>query len=42
MYSFNLDGQDWLDLADLAALATHHKLRIAPPDKPVKLPEARP
>ncbi|MGH9647029.1 MAG: matrixin family metalloprotease [Bryobacteraceae bacterium] len=42
MYSFNLEGQEWLDLADLTALAEHHKLRIAPPDKPVRLPEARP
>jgi hypothetical protein len=37
MYGFNLDDQDWLDLTDLAALATHHKLRIATPDKPVRL-----
>jgi predicted Zn-dependent protease len=37
MYSFDLDGQEWLDLTDLAALATHHKLRIASLDKPVKL-----
>jgi predicted Zn-dependent protease len=37
MYSFNLDDQDWLDRADLAALAEHHKLRIAISDKPVKL-----
>jgi len=42
MYSFNLEGQEWLDLTDLTALAAHHKLRIAPPDKPVKLPKARP
>ena len=42
MYSFNLEDQDWLDLADLTALAARHKLRIAPPDKPVRLPEARP
>jgi len=37
MYGFNLDDQDWLDLTDLTALAAHHKLRIATPDKPVKL-----
>ena len=37
MYGFNLDDQDWLDLTDLAALATHHKLRIAVPDKPIRL-----
>jgi hypothetical protein len=40
MYGFNLDDQDWLDLTDLAALATHHKLRIATPDKPVRLTSA--
>ena len=37
MYSFNLEGQEWLDLTDLTALATHHKLRIAIPDKPLRL-----
>ena len=37
MYGFNLDDQDWLDVSDLAALATHHKLRIAVPDKPIRL-----
>ena len=37
MYGFNLDDQDWLDLTDLAALAAHHKLRIATPEKPVRL-----
>jgi hypothetical protein len=37
MYSFNLEGQDWLDLTDLAKLAAHHKLRIASSDKPVRL-----
>src|SRR5579862_448301 len=42
MYSYNLEGQEWLDLTDLKALATHHKLRIAPPDKPLKLPRTRP
>jgi hypothetical protein len=42
MCSFNLEGQEWLDLTDLTALATHHKLRIAPPDKPFKLSKARP
>jgi hypothetical protein len=37
MYSFNLEDQDWLDVSDLVALATHHKLRIAIPDKPIRL-----
>jgi hypothetical protein len=37
MYSFDLDGQDWLDLADLTALRTHHKLRVPIPDKPVRV-----
>jgi len=37
MYGFSLEGQDWLDLTDLAELAAHHKLRIAPTDKPVRL-----
>lgn len=37
MYSFDLEGLEWLDATDLAALATHHKLRIATLDKPVKL-----
>jgi hypothetical protein len=37
MYGFNLEGQDWLDLTDLAKLAAHHKLRIASSDKPVRL-----
>lgn len=37
MYGFNVDGQKWLDLTDLAALASHHKLRTAIVDKPVKL-----
>src|SRR5205823_4355240 len=37
MYGFNLDDQEWLDLTDLAALAAHHKLRIATLDTPVKL-----
>jgi Matrixin len=41
MYGFNLEGQEWLDLTDLTALATHHRLRIAPPDKAVRLPQAR-
>jgi len=42
MYSFNLEGQEWLDLTDLTALAAHHKLRSAPPGKPVRLPGTRP
>ena len=29
MYGFNLEGPQWLDPADLADLARHHKLRIA-------------
>jgi len=37
MYHFTLDGQEWLDLNDLTALAKRHKLRIAPPDKSLKL-----
>ena len=37
MYGFDVEGLEWLDPADLAALATHHKLRIATLDKPVKL-----
>jgi hypothetical protein len=41
MYFLNLEGLDWLDPTDLAALATHHKLRFATLDKPVKLNEAR-
>jgi hypothetical protein len=41
MYGLNLDGLDWLDSSDLAALATHHKLRITTLDKPVKLTQRR-
>jgi hypothetical protein len=37
MYSFDLDGLQWLDATDLASLATHHKLRIVDLDTPVKL-----
>ncbi len=37
MYGFDLESVEWLDATDLAALATHHKLRIATLDKPVKL-----
>jgi Matrixin len=37
MYGFDLEGLEWLDPTDLAALAAHHKLRIATLDKPVKL-----
>ena len=29
MYAFDLEGLEWLDATDLAALATRHKLRIA-------------
>jgi hypothetical protein len=41
MYGLNLEGLDWLDVDDLAALATHHKLRITTLDKSFKLTEAR-
>ena len=41
MYGFDLEGLKWLDPTDLAALATHHKLRIATLDKPVKLTQPR-
>lgn len=37
MYGLDLEGLKWLDPTDLAALASHHKLRIATLDKPVKL-----
>lgn len=37
MYGLDLEGLEWLDPTDLAALAAHHKLRIANLDKPVKL-----
>ena len=37
MYGFNLDDQDVLDRTDLEVLAAHHKLRIAIPDKSVRL-----
>ena len=37
MYGLDLDGVEWLDPADLAALAAHHKLRIASLNKPIKL-----
>jgi Matrixin len=37
MYGLDLEGLEWLDPADLTALATHHKLRIATLDKPVRL-----
>jgi len=42
MYSFDLEDQEWLDPTDLAALAAHHKLRIAALDKPVKLTRPAP
>jgi matrixin len=41
MYFLNLEGLDWLDPTDLAALAIHHKLRFATLDKPVKLTQPR-
>lgn len=41
MYGLNVDGLDWLDSADLAALAAHHKLRITTLDKPFKLTDPR-
>ena len=37
MYFLNLEGLEWLDPADLAGLAKHHKLRIATFDRPVNL-----
>jgi hypothetical protein len=37
MYGLDLDGVEWLEPSDLAALAAHHKLRIASLDKPIKL-----
>ena len=37
MYYFDLEGLEWLDATDLAALATLHKLRITALNKPVKL-----
>jgi hypothetical protein len=37
MYGFSVDSPEWLDTADLAALAGHHKLRLAELDKPVRL-----
>ena len=41
MYGFDVEGLEWLDPTDLAALATHHKLRVATLDKPVKLIQRR-
>jgi predicted Zn-dependent protease len=35
MYFLDLEGLEWLDPADLAALARHHTLRIASLDKAV-------
>jgi len=37
MYGFDLEGLEWLDATDLAALAVRHKLRIEALDKPVKV-----
>jgi hypothetical protein len=37
MYFLDLEGLEWLDPADLAALARHHKLRIATLDKAVAI-----
>jgi hypothetical protein len=37
MYSFDMEGLEWLDATDLTALAAHHKLRIATLDKPVNV-----
>jgi hypothetical protein len=37
MYFLDLDGPEWLDPADLAALAKHHKMRIAALDKAVSI-----
>ncbi len=36
MYFLDLEGLEWLDPTDLAALARHHKLRIVTLDKAVK------
>ena len=40
-YAFFRNLLGWLDPTDLAALATHHKLRFATLDKPVKLTHPR-
>jgi hypothetical protein len=37
MYFLDLEGPEWLDPADLAALASHHKLRIVTLDKAVSI-----
>ena len=37
MYGLDLECSETLDAADLAALAAHHKLRIAPVTEPVKI-----
>ena len=37
MYGFDLEGPEWLDSVDLAALAERHKLRIATFDKAVPI-----
>jgi hypothetical protein len=37
MYGLDLEGPGWLDIADLAVLATHHKLRLASLDEPINL-----
>ena len=37
MYFLDLEGLEWLDPTDLAALARHHKLRIATLDKAVAI-----
>ena len=41
MYGFDVEGLEWLDPTDVAALARHHKLRVASLDKPVKLTQRR-
>jgi Matrixin len=41
MFGLDLDGLDWLDPADLSALASRHKLRIVSLDKPFKLTGSR-
>ena len=41
MYGFDVEGLEWLDPTDLAALARHHKLRVSSLDKPVKLTQRR-
>jgi len=41
MYFLDLEGLEWLEPADLAALAKHHKMRISALDQPVALGAGR-